>query len=384
MAPVVSKRVVLVYNTSQYVWKFRMPLIAALRDGGYEVVVLAPRDGYTSKIEGAGVAYRELAFDGKGRNPLRELATLCAFVRAYRNLRPAAALHYTIKPNLYGSLAARFLGIPVVNNVTGLGAAFESRGFLQSAVKAAYRVVFSKAAMIFFQNRDDMGLFLRCGLVGPGQADLLPGSGVDLKRFAPRARPAGPFSFLFMGRLLKAKGTEDLIAASRIMRKACPGVRVVLLGQRDEADSGAADQRLLEAAHMDGTVELAGETDDVRPFIAAADCVVLPSYYREGVPRSLLEAAAMGKPLIAADSIGTREPVEDGVNGFLCRPRDPEDLAARMIAMVESSPAARSAMGAASRRMAEERYDEALVIGKYLDVIGGLVPDVEGNAGGRR
>ncbi|MFI5369493.1 MAG: glycosyltransferase [Spirochaetia bacterium] len=183
------------------------------------------------------------------------------------------------------------------------------------------------------------------------------------------------FSFLFIGRLLKAKGVEDLIRAVRIIRARRPGTRFVLLGKRDDGDPGAADPGLLDEAAAEGAVELAGNVDDVRPYIAQSDCVVLPSYYREGTPRSLLESAAMGKPLIAADSVGTREPVQDGVNGFLCRPRDPDDLAAKLLAIIDLSESARAKMGAASRRIAEERFDERIVIGRYVEIIDRLVGD---------
>jgi glycosyltransferase involved in cell wall biosynthesis len=362
-------RIVLAYNTSWYVWNFRMPLILALRARGYEVVVLAPRDRYSERIVAAGVALRPLSLDARGRNPLRELATAVEFLRAYAEIRPVVALHYTVKPNLYGSLAARILSIPVIDNVTGLGAVFEKKGVLASVVRALYKIAFARAERVFFQNPDDCALFIRGGLVRPAQADLLPGSGVDLERFRPRPRGEGPFTFLFVGRLLKAKGVEDLLAAARLVRSRRPDVRVVLLGKRDDGGPGAANARLLDEAAADGSVALAGVTDDVRPFIAEADCVVLPSYYLEGTPRSLLEAAAMGKPLIAADSVGTREPVRDGANGFLCRPRDPEDLAAKMLAMEALPKEARDAMGAISRRIAEERFDEHIVIGKYVEIV---------------
>jgi len=360
------KRVVIVYNTSWYVWNFRMPLIAAMREKGYEVVVLAPKDEYTDRIQSRGIACRDIRLDAKGRNPLREVSTIIAFFRAYRELRPDAVLHYTIKPNLYGSIAARFLGIPAVDNVTGLGAAFESGGPLEWAVRALYRFAFTRVAKVFFQNPDDRALFLEDGLAREEQVELLPGSGVDLARFSPRPRGEGPFTFLFLGRLLKAKGVDDLVRAARLVHGKMKGVRIVLIGKRDDSDPGAADPALLDAAVAEGLVELPGVVDDVLPFIAAADCVVLPSYYREGTPRSLLEAAAMGKPLIAADSIGTREPVVEGVNGFLCRPRDPGQLAERMLAFAALPASARAAMGASSRRIAEERFDERIVIGKYL------------------
>jgi len=369
MSAPAKRRIVVASNTSWYVWNFRMPLIQALRARGYEVVVLAPRDGYTERIRAAGIAHHPLRLDARGRNPLRELMTAAAFFRAYAEIRPLVALHYTIKPNIYGSLAARILGIRVIDNVTGLGAVFEKEGAAASVVRAAYKIAFARAEKVFFQNPDDRAVFVTGGLVRPAQADLLPGSGVDLERFRPRPRGEEPFTFLFVGRLLKSKGVEDLLAAARLVQSRLPDAHVVLLGKRADGDPGAADAFLLDEAAADGSVALVGVTDDVRPFIAEADCVVLPSYYPEGTPRSLLEAAAMGKPLIAADSVGTREPVRDGANGYLCRPRDPEDLAAKMLAILALPKEAREAMGATSRRIAEERFDERIVIGKYIEII---------------
>jgi glycosyltransferase involved in cell wall biosynthesis len=167
---------------------------------------------------------------------------------------------------------------------------------------------------------------------------------------------------------------EDLIAAARIVKVSRPDIRVVLIGKRDDSDPDRADPAILDIATREKVVEIPGPTDDVRSVIAASDCAVLPSYYREGTPRSLLEAAAMAKPLIAADSVGTREPVTNGQNGYLCRPRDPDDLAAKMVA-VAALPADRlTAMGVASRRLMEERFDERIVIRKYIEIVQRLVP----------
>jgi glycosyltransferase involved in cell wall biosynthesis len=371
----VKGRIVLAYNTSWYVWNFRMPLIAALRGRGCELIVLAPRDEYTDRIVASGVAHRDIKLAAKGRNPLRELATIGAFARAYRQLKPDLVLQYTIKPNIYGSIAARCLGIPAINNVTGLGQAFERRGALQAAVRLLYRFAFRKVDKLFFQNPDDLGLFVRGGLAARERCGLLPGSGVDLERFRPASLPAvggraeGPCTFLFVGRLLEAKGVGVLLEAAALVKAKRPDAVVRLLGKRDDADPGAVDPRALDAAIAAGLVEHAGMSDDVRPQLAACDCVVLPSYYREGTPRSLLEAAAMGKPLVAADTVGTREPVVDGKNGFLCRPKDPADLAAKMLAMIDASPERRRAMGAASRALAETRFDEKIVLKAYVETV---------------
>ena len=231
-----------------------MPMIRALRSQGREVIVLAPRDEYTNRILAEGIPWREIRLNAKGRNPFQEILTTIAFLRAYREIRPDVVLHYTIKPNLYGSLAARVLRIPAIDNVTGLGAVFEQRGALQFAVRFLYKAAFARAERVFFQNPDDRDVFIRGGLVRKARAGLLPGSGVDLSRFAPGPRGFGAFAFLFIGRLLKAKGVEDLIRAARIVQTERPGTRIVLLGKRDDGDPGAADPRLLDEAAEKGTI----------------------------------------------------------------------------------------------------------------------------------
>ena len=361
--------IVIAYNTCWYVYNFRRPLIRALKERGYEVTVFAPRDEYTDRIVAEGVSFREMPIENKGKNPLSELKTLFAFRRVYKELKPEIALQYTIKPNLYGSLAARTLGLPVINNVTGLGEAFVSGGITELVARGLYTVAFKRVSRVFFQNPDDMDLFLQDWLVRPGQADLLPGSGVDTTRFAPLPRPDGPFTFLQIGRLLKAKGGEDLIGAAGIVKARRPDVRFAFLGRYDPADPNSVDPEVFERARDAGLVDHWGEADDVRPLIARADCVVLPSYYREGTPRSLLEAASMAKPLVAADSVGTREPVAAGRNGYLHRPRDAADLAEKLMAILNLNEAELLAMGKESRAFMQERFEESIVIDKYLEAV---------------
>ena len=273
------------------------------------VTIVAPRDEYTDKLTAMGLGYREISMDPKGLNPLADLKTLKEFRQIYRELSPDAVLQYTIKPNIYGSIAAGRLKIPAVNNITGLGSVFDKSGPLQTMVRMLYRFALSRVYRVFFQNSDDKELFLTRGLVGEKQIDLLPGSGVNPDYFSPRPRPDGPFKFLYVGRLLKAKGVEDFISAAEILKPEYPEVQFVLAGPYDAADPYMADKSILDKAIEQGIIEWMGATDEIREPLAEAGCVVLPSKYREGIPRSLLEAAAMGKLLIAADSIGTREPV---------------------------------------------------------------------------
>jgi glycosyltransferase involved in cell wall biosynthesis len=361
-----ARPVIISCNSCWYAYNFGLPLIRAILASDHRVVVLAPRDEYTDRMVATGAEFRHLKLEAKGRNPLRELATVRAYRKAYRELNPAIVLHYTIKPNIYGSVAARRLGIPVINNVTGLGTLFNG-GLAEKLGRLLYRWAFNSVELVFFQNPDDRELFISGELMCPDHCDLLPGSGVDLDRFAPQPRPEGPFTFLYIGRLLKAKGVQDFIDAARLLRLRrglkIP-LRFVMVGEHDPADIYMVDSAILEAAIAEGVVEYPGTTSDVRPFLTAADCVVLVSY-REGVPRSLLEAAAMGRPLIAANSVGTREPVEEGRNGFLCRPKDPADLCRAMEAMLDMSADEREQMGAESRRIALERFDKHIVIDKY-------------------
>lgn len=373
-----ARNITISSNTAWYVWNFRRPLIRTLREKGYHIVVLAPRDPYAEKLIQEGAEFWDIPIEAKGSNPLSEIKTLTAYFNAYRELKPLAALHYTIKPNLYGSIAARFFRIPVINNVTGLGTVFERGGPMELIVRILYKFAFAKVDRIFFQNRDDHALFIRYNLARKEQSDILPGSGVDLYRFVPEefpGRKAGePFIFLFVGRLLKAKGVEDLIAAAPLLREKHPQAKIILLGKRDDTDPTGADPRLLNRAVELGLIECGGTVDDVKPWLVKAHCVVLPSYYREGIPRSLLEAAAMGKPLIAADSVGTREPVMDGQNGFLCAPRNPRDLADKMIAMADLSLDRLKKMGTASRTLAENRFDERIVLDKYIQNLATIAP----------
>ncbi len=371
-----NNHIVISYNTCWYVYMFRLSLIRALLQKGWRVTVLAPRDEYSDRVMETGAAHRDIGLDPKGTNPLHELASIEKLVAAYRDLSPAIVLQYTIKPVIYGSFAARLRGIPVINNVTGLGTMF-SGGLKEALVRILYRFALSKADLTLFQNPDDHAFFIKEKIVSAERTGLLPGSGVDSVRYAPQPRGEGPVTFLMAARLLRAKGVEVYLAAARDIRSRHAKTRFVLAGSYDQKDVEYADAELLACASRDGIVERHDHVDDIRPLMASADCVVLPSYYREGVPRSLLEAASMGKPLIAADSVGTREPVRDGVNGFLCKPRDSADLARKMEAMIAMSPQQRGSMGEASRSYMIQRFDERTVIQTYLDAIERLVGHAE-------
>jgi glycosyltransferase involved in cell wall biosynthesis len=312
--------------------------------------------------------------DRSSLNPLGDLRLLATYRKLLKRLRPAAYLGYTIKPNIYGARAAGALGIPAIPNVSGLGTAFMRPGPLQQIVTRLYRWGFRKAPIVFFQNGEDRQLFVDRRIVPVERTRVVPGSGVDLGRFAPAPVPEGPPVFLLIARLLRDKGVVEFVDAARSLRAVLPGARFQLLGPIDEANRSAIPRAQVEAWAREGVIDYLGTTDDVRPFIAAASAVVLPSY-REGLPRSLLEAAAMERPLIAADAPGCRALVDDGVDGFLCRVKDARSLASAMRRFAELPVAARAAMGEAARRKVQERVSENLVVAAYLDALSGLAPE---------
>lgn len=370
-------KVMIALNAAWNLANFRGGLIRGLMAHGHEVVAVAPADAYVAAVEGLGCRYRPLPMDNRGTNPVRDLLLWWRFVRLLREERPDVFLGYTVKPNLYGSLAAGVLGIPTINNISGLGAVFITTGWITRLVRAGYRLALARARTVFFQNPDDRDQFVAEGLVREEVAELLPGSGVDLTRFAPvpLPSPTAPFRFLLAARMLRDKGVEEFVHAARLLRQRGVRAECCLLGVLDAPNPAAISAAQMRAWVAEGAVTYLGTSDDVRTEMAAAHCVVLPSY-REGTPRSLLEAAAMGRPIITTDAVGCREVVDHGVNGFLCAPRDARGLADRMAAMVALSPDDRAAMGRAGRAKVERDFDEQVVVHRYLSAIARAVRSV--------
>ena len=373
-------RIVICSNTAWSLYNFRRALIRALVDDGFEVIVAAPLDVYANKVQGLGCRYIALPMDNRGTSPVRDLQLLVRLWRLLGRERPVAYLGYTIKPNIYGALAARALGIPTLCNVTGLGAAFIRDSWLTRVVKHLYRVAFRSSSVIF-ENETDREFFVEERLVRGQQTLVMPTTGVDLAQFTPSSpRPVdGQLHFLLVARMLWDKGVGEFIEAARRLRQSNPEVRFQLLGFLDVLNPAAIDRSVVEGWVAEGIVEYLGATEDVRPHLAAADCIVLPSY-REGLPRSLIEAAAMGRPLIATDVPGCREVVDIGKNGFLVVPRDASSLAEAIAAFCELSHAQRSEMGVASRRKAVTEFDETVVVDRYRQEIAAMIKPARARA----
>lgn len=367
-----NRKIVISVNTAWNIHNFRSGLVKALARHGYDVMVMAPDDDYAPRLAPLGCRFKRLPMDNNGTSPTRDLALLIKYWRVLQSVRPLAYLGYTIKPNVYGSIAAHGLDIPVINNIAGLGSTFINNSLLTCLVKRLYRTSLRRSNRVFFQNPDDRNLFVKAGLTRASAADLLPGSGIDLQRFTPSVSEPlhnRDFRFLLVARMLRDKGVEEYAAAAEEVRRCLPGVQFQLLGEVDAKNPNSIPMEKIRAWVETGLMQYLGETDDVRPFVAAADCIVLPSY-REGVPRSLLEAAAMARPIITTDAAGCREVVDHGANGFLCQVKSAEDLADKMVRMARLPQERRLAMGAQGRRKVMAQFDENIVIAKYLHAIG--------------
>ncbi len=361
--------VVIAANTSWNLVNFRGNIISALIDRGFHVVAIAPRDAHTDRLIAMGVEFHALAFRSSAISPARDALLLSRYVILLGKIRPAVFLGFTIKPNIYGSLAARMLGIKVINNVSGLGTAFIKQGLITRIATTLYRLALRSSATVFFQNDEDRAHFISARIVAPAKACLLPGSGVDLERFAATALPArDTFTFLLVARLLWDKGVQEFVEAAAIVKRRHPTARFQILGFADVDNRTAVPRAALDAWIAEGLVEHLGAADDVRPAIAAADCVVLPSY-REGLPRALLEASAMARPIVATDVPGVRDVVDDGVTGLLCTVKSGESLAQALLAMIDLSYEERRAMGLAGRARVERHYAIAHVTRHYLAAI---------------
>jgi glycosyltransferase involved in cell wall biosynthesis len=339
---------------------------------GHDVVIMAPEDAYTKHLLDMGAKHFDVPMK-MNKNPVSDYFLYRRFLKAFRAVQPDIYLGYTIKPNVYGSMAAHKVGVPTVNNIAGLGTVFISDGIVARIAKTLYRIALGRANMVFFQNPDDRNLFTTNGIIKHDRHDLLPGSGVDLSKFAFSPLPVAPerdtLRFLLIGRMLWDKGVGEFVEAARQISKSRPDVQFCLLGGIDNDNPTAISRGQIDAWVEEGHVNYLGYSDDVAGEILKADCIVLPSAYPEGTPRTLLEASAVGRPIITTDAPGCRNAVDDGINGYLCALRDAVDLQDKLEKIIAKSPQERREMGRAGRAKMEQEFDEAIVIGKYLEII---------------
>lgn len=356
-------------------WFFRSHFLeraVAAREAGYDVTVLAHENGKSAQIREAGMDFIPIPLKRQGLNPFSEYKTWRAVLDAYRSLRPSIVHHVALKPVLYGTLAARFTGVrAIVNAPVGMGFVFTSNSFksrlLRPLVWLALRLLMNpRGSKVVFENGDDLRSFVDEGTVRPENAVLIRGSGIDIAAYAPTAEPPGTPLVTLVGRMLWDKGVGDFVAAARKLRAERVDARFCLVGAPDPQNPATISVAQLRDWHEEGVVEWLGHRDDIQAILARSNIACLPSY-REGLPKSLLEAMAAGLPIVTTDVPGCREAVRHGENGLLVPARDSASLAAALRLLIDD-PALRRRFGVAGRLRAEREFASPIVIARTLAV----------------
>ncbi|MDO9521675.1 MAG: glycosyltransferase family 4 protein [Pseudohongiella sp.] len=365
-----SKHIILCSNTAWYLFNFHRYTISALIDQGHRVTCIASYDRHADKLENLGAKFVVLAIHGANTRMLGELSTFIDVMRCFIKLRPDMVLNFTIKMNVYAGLFARMLRIPYINNISGLGTAFIHNSAFYRLIRRLYGVANAGSYTVFFQNPDDLEEFVLNGLVSFDRARLLPGSGLNVSQFKPSPPPDAPFTFLMIARLIADKGVREFVNAAKIVRARYPSTRFILVGPGEVENKSAISRQEIGQWEQESIVEMPGAVSDVRPWLKECHVFVLPSY-REGMPRAVLEAAAMGRPAIVADVPGCRQSIVAGQTGWLCKVRDAESLAEQMVAVMQPEVDI-AAYGARAAERVKREFSNDIVIRAYLDCVKAL------------
>jgi glycosyltransferase involved in cell wall biosynthesis len=365
-----SAHLCMVANTAWSMWNFRRGLLSALLQHGYSITIVAPPDETVPLLCKLGCSFIPLTLSAKGINPIADLKLIWDLVKKYSIIKADLIIHYTIKPNIYGSIAAHFCRLKTVAIVTGLGYTFVNDGWVAKIAKLLYKFAFKYPFLVVFLNGDDRVEFISRRLVDKQKTLVLPGEGIDLNFFYPSEKPSedGSVCFLLIARLLWDKGIGEYVAAAKKIRIKYPNVKFKLLGDFQENNPSAIGYVQLNEWIDEGVLEYLGTTHDVRPIIMQSDCVVLPSY-REGLPRSMIEASAMAKPIIVTDVPGCRDVVRHGETGLLCQARNVTSLTYAMMKFIQMNTTQKTLMGNAGRQWVIAKFDEKKVISIYLNML---------------
>jgi glycosyltransferase involved in cell wall biosynthesis len=368
-----SKTLIITINTSWNIFNFRVGLLKALQKEGYKIVCVAPYDDYSKKLEELGFEYHEIKMNNKGTNPIEDMKLIRDYYALYKKIDPDVILQYTIKPNIYGSIAARLLGKNVISNISGLGTVFLNDNLSSKIARWLYKLSLVKNK-VFFQNSEDKNLFVKNSLVKESQTDLLPGSGINTSIYKPSEPTVQNDSpvFMMIARLVRDKGIGEYIEAIKEVKKTHPNIEFKLLGSLYPNNPTAISQVELDSWIEEDLVQYLGHSDDVKSEIEKVDCIVLPSY-REGLSRVLLEAASLAKPIITTDVPGCKDVVDNGINGFLCEVKSSSSLADAIEKMINLSSEDRKTMGQKGREKIIAEFDEQIVIDKYLKTIEDII-----------
>jgi len=362
--------IVITANTSWNVVNFRSELLSRLIADGHVVTVISPRDSSVSLLREFGCEHQHIQMTSRGINFLGELITLAQLFFFFARRRPDVVLGFTVKNNIWGAIAARFCGVCFIPNITGLGSSFMGRALLEFFIKKLYRFAYKKIFMCFFQNEEDRNLFVEAGIISNKKTKVLPGSGINTAIFQPCAQRADcdEIIFVMISRVLPEKGVAEFIKACELFSRSEIPAKFYYLGGIGVDKPNKDQLNLLRELRSSQRITYLDQIEDVKPYIALSDCVVLPSY-REGRPRALLEAMAMAKPIITCDTAGCRDLVEAGKNGILVEVGSASSLADGLVTMATTAPAVRREMGLQSRRKVEVEYSVEHVVAAYVNVI---------------
>lgn len=357
-------------NTAWGMYNFRKKVFEDCIQNGHEVYIIAPEDKkYSTLLTNMGCKFFNITISRKGTNPINDFLLYRHYKKLLKQIKPDGCFFYTIKPNIYGGMAAGSLNIPFIPITTGLGYIFTNNNIVSKIAKMLYKLSFSKAKEIWFLNKDDIHSFTEELIIPLEKAKLLKGEGIDTSFFHSTVSEPASFSFILIARLLWDKGVGIYVEAAKQLKKEYPNIQFKLLGAIDTNNPMGIPEETIHDWHKKNIINYLGEVSDVRPYINNSTCVVLPSFYREGIPFCLMEGAASGKPIITTDNIGCREVIIDGYNGFICKPNDVESLIASMKRMINSTPEERIEMGQNGRKFMIKEFDISLIIKEYQTTI---------------
>lgn len=368
-----NNKIVLISNYAWTVYNFRSFLIKFLISNGYKISVITQFDGYEKELKNYGCDVYNLFISRKGINPILDIITSFHIFFNLLVLKPSFCLTFTIKPVIYTSFFVKFLDIKNIAMITGLGTGFIKGGWLTFLVKKLYRFALAKVSYVFFQNPSDQKLFFDQNLVSPCKCKLTPGSGIDLQKyvFSEKNNDSSTFIFLLIARLVWDKGIKEYLEAARQLHEEFPEVQFHIIGPSGVQNRTAIPISEIENWKLEGLINYLGEVEEVQGEIAEASCIVLPSY-REGTSRVLLEASAIGRPIVATDVPGCKEVVLDEKSGFLCKVKNSNDLYLKMKKMYLLDQGKRNEMGLIGRKHVENKFNHELVCQIYLDTLSNL------------
>jgi len=362
-------KILVINNSFWNYYNFRMNLLSEIKESGnYEIHLAAPHDKFYKEVDKEFTTHI-VNFKSKSINPILELKLLLDIYSLIKNINPDVILSFTIKPNIYGGIIANYLNIPIVNNISGLGTTFIKNDYKTVIVKLLYKLSFSKYSYILFQNKYDFNFFKKNNLLNVFKYDIIPGSGINTSKWKNQDCNINKGkNILFCARLIKDKGINEYLESARVIKKKYSDIIFNVVGVLGVDNKTSISENLLNQFIDDGTIQYLGESSNMKKTISDHDICILPSY-REGMSRFLLESASMKKPIITTNVPGCKEIVKDAYNGFLCKPKNIEDLVDKIEKMINLSEDKRIKFGIRGRRLIKEFFEEDLVIKKYISVI---------------